>query len=470
MRIVILGAGSVGIHIARELIEEKRDVVIIEKDPELARIADNELDCLVLNEDGSRPETLRMAQTATADWFIALTGSDAVNIVACGLVAAETSRTKTIARVETPFYSALSEVQRRTFGLDHLVNPAMEASRTLTRIIAEGFAEHVIPLHEGALQLRMIVAGAGNDFAGKTMKELRERSDKHFLVTAIIREGTLLVPKGDTRLNEGERFYILGQPDSLDTLFGKVEGLQDHARKIVILGATRIAERLVECLLEGQRTDSNLRSFFGSLVNGKLFRRKLDITLIDLSEEECRRIGKVFPDIDVVCGDSGDEGFLESVGVKTADLFVGATDSQTKNIITAQLAKVLGARKSMAFTLNHRFLPLGPGLDVDSYVCANDAVVSTVLATVRKAHIRTIHAFYEDTVEIVELAIDPASPVLGKALRDLVLPKDVLVAFIQQMNRFIVPSGDTALSGGDIIGLVAPKRAIAALELIFGGA
>ena len=101
MRVVIVGAGTVGLNIARELIEEKRDVVLIEKNPETARRVDNELDCLVINDDGSRPETLRLANTETADWFIALTGTDAVNIVACGLVASETSKTKTIARVET---------------------------------------------------------------------------------------------------------------------------------------------------------------------------------------------------------------------------------------------------------------------------------------------------------------------------------------------------------------------------------
>lgn len=96
MYVVIVGAGMVGVKIARELIEEKRDVVIIEKNAELARRVDNELDCLVINDDGSRPEALREARVQAADWFIALTGSDAVNIVACGLVSADSPSTRTI--------------------------------------------------------------------------------------------------------------------------------------------------------------------------------------------------------------------------------------------------------------------------------------------------------------------------------------------------------------------------------------
>ncbi len=124
----------IGIHIARELIEEKRDVVIIEKNPDIARRVDNELDCLVINEDGSQPETLRKAGASVSSWFIALTGSDEVNIVACGLVSAESPSVRTIARVESPFYTSLSTAQQKTFGLDVLINPAMEAARSIIRI------------------------------------------------------------------------------------------------------------------------------------------------------------------------------------------------------------------------------------------------------------------------------------------------------------------------------------------------
>lgn len=137
MRVVIIGAGMIGIHIARELIDEKRDVILVEKDAEVARIAGNELDCLVINEDGSRPETLRKAGAAKAAWFLALTGSDEVNILACGLVAAESKEVRTLARVENPFYSSLSSAQREAFGLDVIVDPAMETADAIARIISE---------------------------------------------------------------------------------------------------------------------------------------------------------------------------------------------------------------------------------------------------------------------------------------------------------------------------------------------
>lgn len=464
MRVVLLGAGRVGIQIARQLIDEKRDVVIIEKDSELARVADNELDCLVINEDGSRPEVLRKAQTDTADWFIALTGSDAVNIVACGLVASESPKTRTIARVETPFYTALSLVQKKTFGLDILINPAMEAARALARIISEGFAEHVTPLHDGALQLRMVHASGLEGFSGRTLGEIRQSSLKHYLVAAIVRDNAIIVPKGDSRIHSEDRLYILGTPDSLDSLLGTIEGLSSIPRNIIVLGASRISERLIENLLDFNKTSPGK---FGSIIH-KLFRRKSSITLLDSSEADCKRFAQNFQDIQVINGDCAEEGILENAGINHADLFVSATESQSKNIITAQLAKVLGAKKSMAITVNHRFLPLGPDMDVDAYVCANDAVAARVLEIVRKGHIRTIFSFYEDSVEIVELRISPHSPVQSKSLLEIELPRQVLVAFVQKETGFIVPSGNTILNSGDMIGLITPKDRILELEQVFG--
>ncbi len=464
MRIVIVGAGLVGTAIARELIKEKHDVVVIEQNSETARLVDNELDCLIINDDGSRPETLRTARIDTADWFISLTGSDSVNIVACGLVSAESSSTKTIARVETPFYTALSRAQRETFGIWYLVNPAMEAARQIVRTIAQGFAGAVYPLHEGALQLRTVPATELPGFPGHTLGELRQSTLRHFLVAAVVRGETIIVPKGDCRIERDDRLYVLGQPESLDALLGKVHGLDDAIRRVIILGATRVSERVIEYLDSSEAVSGARR---GRAV--RLFRKRPDITLIDNSSEACKRMAREYQKVTVVNADSSEPGVLESAGVDRSDLYVAATGSQSKNFISAQLAKVLGAKKVIALAENERLFALQHRLDLDAVICANDAVAAAVLEIVRKAHMRTIFSFYEDEVEIVELCVDSSSPVAGMPLRSLVLPAEVLIAFIIQGGSLIVPTGDTALAGGDEIGLVTRKKHIAALESIFGG-
>jgi trk system potassium uptake protein len=459
MKIIIVGAGMIGLHIARELIEEKRDIVIIEKDPDVARKAGNELDCMVLNEDGSRPETLRKAGAAKADWFLALTGSDEVNIVACGMVAAESANIRTVARVASPFYSSLSKAQRDAFGLDVLINPTAEAAAAVDHFVREGFAEDIMPLHQGKLQLRKVQVSSLPGLVGKSLAEARKETGIGVLVAAVARDHGLVIPHGDFIVGPGDSLYLIGTPASLDTLLGQVAGVKSAAKRVIVIGATGIGENIVGKLLG--------RSKAGLF--GRLFGAKRRITVMDSSSEATKRIARLYQDIDVIFGDSSDEGLLEQADVERSDLVICATASQSFNIITAQLAKSLGAEKSVAITLNDRYSSLGATLDVDALISVKGVVTAAVLEMVRRANIRTVHDFYEDNVELVELRISGESPVAGLELQKVDMPKGVLVAYVMRGEDMIVPTGATRLDGGDSLGIVSRKLDIPSLERVFGG-
>lgn len=498
MRVVIIGAGTVGTKIARELIAENRDVVIIEKNPEVARSIDNELDCLVINEDGSLPETLQNVQLDTTAWFLALTGSDSVNIVACGLAAGQANRIaagdtlgktadfsstkakgpKTIARVSTSFYLAFSKSQQAIFGLSRLVNPAMEAALSIAHIIEQGFAESVIPLHEGTLQLRMLSLEHVPQFIGKNLIDIKQTVSSHFIVVAIVRNSRIIVPKGDTRIEESDSLYVLGEPAELDSLLGSIAGIKDRVRKILIVGASSIAEQLISLLTESVDTKSvsqqsttqipthrQVASFFSKL----FLQKKMNITLLESSQEEAKRLAQLFQNIQVIQGDPQEESILESSNVSQSDLCIATSTLQSQNITIAELSKVLGAKKSIAVVSNDRFLAISPRLDIDSFICSTDAVVSSVLASLRRGQIKTIHSFFEDNVEIVELELSKESHLVGKNLIEIELPKDVLLAFIIREKQVLVPHGKTILLSNDAIAIVCRKKDIPHLEAIFGG-
>ncbi|HOX92306.1 MAG TPA: FAD-dependent oxidoreductase, partial [Spirochaetales bacterium] len=128
MRVIIVGGGMIGVHIARELIAEKRDVVIIEKDAERSRVVSNELDCMVINDDGCSADVIMKAGASSSAWFLALTGSDEVNMVSCGLAAAGSPGINTVARVANPFYSALSSGQLKALGVGSVIDPSRETA------------------------------------------------------------------------------------------------------------------------------------------------------------------------------------------------------------------------------------------------------------------------------------------------------------------------------------------------------
>jgi len=231
------------------------------------------------------------------------------------------------------------------------------------------------------------------------------------------------------------------------------------AKRVLVIGATTISERIVEKLLERSKS-----GFFGKLIGNKRH-----ITVMDSSGESAKRLARMFHDIEVVNGDSSEEGLLEQVGVGVCDLVICATASQSFNIITAQLSKSLGAEKSVAITLNDRYSSIGSSLEVDALISIKGVVAATVLEMVRRAHIRTIHDFYEDNVELVELKVALNSPVAARELKNLDIPKSVLVVYVMRGEDLNVPSGSTMIEGGDSIGIVSRKTDLPELESAFGG-
>ena len=454
-----IGGGMIGMHIARERIAEQRDVVVVEKDPDTAKMIGEDLDCLVLNEDGSHPETLRKAGTDAASWLIALTGSDEMNIVSCGFAAAESPSVRTVARIKNPFYSSLSEAQRRTFGLDVLIDAESETADTIDHIVREGFADDVIPLHDGKLQMRRVQATRVPAIREIPLRDARKILGDSVLMAAAVRAEELVIPDGNFSAGENDELYLLGTPVALDGLLGAVEDVNSEARRVVILGATSLAERIID------RLSKRGNGTFLSRWSGRGRR----ITVIESEKSRAKELARRFQDVEMIVADSTEEGVLESAGVSKADLVVCATESQSFNVLNAQLAKELGATKSIALTINDRYLALGSRIDVDALVSLKDVVAASVLKTVRRANIRTIHAFYEDDVELVELTIHESSPASGQRLADISLLRGILVAYILRGDAMLVPTGSTTMEVGDSVGLVTRKKSIPVLERVFGG-
>lgn len=455
----------IGVHIARELIAEKRDVVIIEKDAERSRVVSNELDCMVINDDGCSADVIMKAGASSSAWFLALTGSDEVNMVSCGLAAAGSPGINTVARVANPFYSALSSGQLKALGVGSVIDPSRETAGQVAAIVEQGFAEAVIPLHGGSIQLRRVEADELPDFLGRSLREVKENQNRSFLAAAVCTDTGFEVPSGDYVVQPGDTLYLLGKPDELDTVAGPVDALKIAARKVLIVGATDICKRLIEKLHQRERV---VGRGLGKALE-KVYRGRQQISVLDVCRDDAKSIAKTFPGVDVSYGDSSEDGVLEQVGAAKADLVVCVTESQSFNVLTAQLAKILGARKSVAVTQNDRYMSILPTLEVDALVSVKSAVSAAVLELVRTAHIRTLYMFHEAEAEVVELELAPQSPAVGKKLMDLDLPKGVLVAFIIRGGAISVPSGSALMHGGDVLGFVLAKADIPALERVFGG-
>ncbi len=470
MKVVIVGAGTLGIQIARELVAENRDVVLVERNPDIAKGIANELDCLVQEGDGENLETLAEAGAADADWLIALTGSDDANIVICGLASEAFGHAKTIARVRSHYFGSFHSSKRRILGVDHILNPEAETAEAVARIIFRGMSPETIDVKEAGIQLRRLFASEDKRFPGKTLQDVRAEVGRDFIIPAIVREGEFFIPSGQFTLQESDIVYLLGEPNELDRLFGQTAHRSLRLKNVVLFGAGTLSRVVLKELgvpgskgtvaAKGQhaKKETSALTLLGNPV----------IKVIDGNRDNAKIIAVEYPDTEVICRSLSDEFLIEEESIGQSDIVLCLTPSQSDNLVTALVAKQSGAKRVLAVVYNDLYMRLEGIVDIDAFLSQKSVVAGAVLDIVRKANIRRLHGFTEGDFELVELSVGEEFGKAGKCIKDFGIPKGMLVAFVIHGGRTIIPTGDTTILPKDIVGLVLPKDQISRLESLFG--
>ena len=465
MRIAILGAGLLGSLIARELIAENRDVVIIEKNPHIAKTISNDLDCIVEEGDGEHIDTLISAGVADADWFIACTGSDEANIVACGIVAENFSQVKTIARTRNPYFASFKNAKKKILGVDYIINPEVEAAEAIARIIFRGMSPEIIDVKEAGIQLRRFLLKAGHRFIDRPLSEIRSEIGPDFIVPAVLRSNELIVPSGNFLFQENDAAYVLGEPTTLDRLFGTSKDALRKFNSMVIFGAETLTALLLRELGIEQSTPGAKR---GHGRNALSLLGNPRIKVIDGDRELLKSLSSRFPDIEPIDHLLTDEHFIEEENVGSSDIVLSLTSQQSLNLLTALLAHDAGARRTLALATNDLYSPLFYSLAIDIIINEKSVMSGSILDQVRRAKIRRLFSFPRNEYELIEIQITNSFPQLGAEIRALNLPKGFLIAFVIHEGKTIVPTGTTRIYENDLIGLIIRKEHIGKIEGLFG--
>ncbi|MCX7774823.1 MAG: Trk system potassium transporter TrkA [Spirochaetaceae bacterium] len=467
MKIAILGAGVLGTQLARELIAEQRDVIVIEKNPDIARAVSNDLDCMVVEGDGERLETLQDAGIGEVEWFIACTGSDETNIVSCGMVSeAFGMKIGTIARTRNPYFASFPHKGKRILGVDHLVSPEAESAQAIARIIFRGMTPELIDVKEAGIQVRMRQAADLPGFVDKPLFEIRAEKGQDFMVPAVMRKGQLIVPSGEFVMEEDDLVYLLGEPAQLDRLFGPCTSALRRFRSILIFGAEPVTAVLLHELgLEESAASTRDRarnraalSLLGNPV----------IKVIDGNRDHVKLIARSFPDIESIHRSLTEENLLEEEGAGEADIVLCLTSTQSLNLFLGMLANRAGAKRTLALMENDLYSSITDIINVDIMLNKKAIVSGAILDLVRKARIRRLYSFPQNEYELIEIQVRDNASTIGQKIKNMTLPRGSLITFVIHQGRTMIPTGDTVIEKNDLVGFIVPKARIGALESIFG--
>ena len=194
-----------------------------------------------------------------------------------------------------------------------------------------------------------------------------------------------------------------------------------------------------------------------------------EVAIVELNSGRAAELRAVLGEM-VVHGDGSEIAFLEGVGAGRADLLIAVTADDGANLVSCQIAKHwFNVKRTIARVNDPRNEALFLRLGVDSIVSAAGAVMAQIEATLPEHTIIPLMALEGSRLHVVDLRVQEGSPAVGRALRDLQFPAEVLVAVVIGKEGARVPDGDTVLRAGDEVIAVIPKESDAAVRAMIAG-
>jgi trk system potassium uptake protein TrkA len=447
VRIIVIGAGEVGYHIAERLSHERHDLVVIERNAEVCRRVEENLRLRTVEADGSSPRALEAAGVREAAMVIAVADVDEVNIVACAIahqygVATKIARVRDIELGEHPILAG-----GKVLGIDLLINPTQVVADEILRVIKTTGAAEVADFAGGRVQLLGVKIGAGAPLVNRRLRDLRSvQASSPFLIVGIARGERLIVPTLDTVVLADDHLYVVGRRDVIPAILGLMGRAVGATRRVFIVGGGRIGLQVARSLeAEG-----------------------IAVAVMERSRARCEELGKALARSRVLHGDGTDVRVLVEEGIAGTDAVVTLTDDDPTNLLAALLGKRHGARKAVALFKRQDLIPLVSSLGIDAAISPRLLTASVILKFVRGQRVVSVFELPESEAETLEVVVQDRTPAAGCSLERLRLPPDALVGAIVRGDEVLVPERDTVLAVGDHVILLALPHAIGEVERLFG--
>lgn len=447
MRIIIIGAGEVGLHLANILSKESHQVVIVDPEKERIKRAEASLDILAVEGSGSSVQALDQAGIKSAELLIAVSAIDEVNIIAC-MLADKFGVPRNIARVRNPEYTNTDAVLTpKQLGIDLIINPELETAQEIVWLIRRAAATDVIEFADGAIQL----VGLRLDSNAKILsKKLREVSESiaylTFRTVAIFRNGRTIIPTGEDYFHKGDQVFVVSKTESVPELLDICGKTDQRIEKIMILGGGKVG-RLVAKELEQDK--------------------RLDIRLIESNRWKSQFVADQLKRTLVIQGDGTDVDLLASEGLIDMDAFVAVTDDEESNIITSLLARHLGVGRTITMVAQANYVPLMSSIGLDAAVDKRIITANAIARFIHRGEVVSVATLRGIEAEAIELVAQEKSKVVKKPLKDLNFPEGAIIGAVTRNGNVFVPVGDSTIQPHDKVVVFALPKAVANVEKMF---
>lgn len=432
MNIIIVGCGKVGSTLTEQLVKEGHNVTVIDQDEERLAAVTDTYDAIGVVGNGISHKILLEAGIEQADLLLAVTGEDEQNLL-CSMVARQTGKCRTIARIRNPLYNEESEFLTREFGLAMITNPESIAATEIANVFRFPFAKRVDSFANGNVDLIHFEIPAGSPLAGLELRNFHTTFPGNLLVCCVIRGEEVIIPGGLFTLAEGDTITVATDKKTAPD-FVKKEGLmQNRIRSVMIAGGSRISYYLAKILIAQGRF----------------------VTILEKDRERCEDLCEELPQATIICGDASDQNFLMQHGLADTDGFVALTGMDEENILLTLFANTVSKAKTVTKINRIGYEALNKRLHLDTIICPKMITVDMISRFVRSMHksmnsnVERLYRLADGRAEALEFTIHEGAKVADIPLATLKLKKNTLICSIYRNGQVIVPSGQDRMLPGD---------------------
>ncbi|WP_262965697.1 Trk system potassium transporter TrkA [Methylobacter psychrophilus] len=450
MKILILGAGVTGSSVAAALAKEENDIVVIDFKQDLLDALKERFDIATVTGNAAHPTVLEQAGVYHTDMVIAVTDSDETNMLACMIINTLYSRPKTIARVRAIEYLK----NPKLFGpngipVDIVISPEQIVMESIRNLIEFPGVLHISDFAGGLVRLFSVKVGAEGVLTGKKIKTLKERlSDGKTRVVAIFRQGKPVCVSGDATIETDDEVFLVAPRKEVRKVLKELNKLEAPLKRIIIAGGGHVGKRLALALEDNHQ-----------------------VKIIEKNPQRAHKIANDLRKAVVLLGDCSDESLLVGESIESADLFCAITDNDGVNIISASLAKSLGARKIICLLNHTSYTKLLPGTGIDVTVLPNQETLGSILKHVRRGDVVQVSSLCGGAAEAIEAIAhdnDNDDSVVGRRVDTINFPEGIVMGALIRNNEVISIHHDTVFKEGDHVVMFAmDKRLVSNIEKFF---
>ena len=451
MKIIIIGAGQVGGTLAENLVGENNDITVIDRDGDSLRNLQDKFDLRVVEGHGANPDVLREAGAQDADMLVAVTNNDETNMIACQIAYTMFNTPNKIARIRNEYYLNNKETlfNNDAIAVDHLIAPEQLVTDYIKRLIDYPGALQVVHFANNKVGLVAVKAYYGGPLVGNALAALREHMPNvETRVAAIFRQGKPIRPLGTTIIEADDEVFFVSASNNIRAVMSELQKLEKPYRRIIIAGGGNI----------------------GAALAGRL-ERDYSVKLIERNINRAEKLSEMLNNTIVFCGDASDQELLSEEHIDQTDVFIAVTNDDEANIMSAMLAKRMGAKKAMVLIQRSAYVDLVQGGTIDIAISPQQATISALLTHVRRADIANVYSLRRGAAEAIEAIAHGdklTSRVVGRTIGSLKLPAGTTIGAIVRNDEVLIAHDKTVIEQDDhVVMFLVDKKFIPDVEKLF---